>query len=407
MASIVLGSVGSAIGTSVGGAVGASIGQRVGQLVGGYAQQHLTGGGSRKRHVEGARLEDLAVQTSTYGRVIPSVYGTARVAGNIIWARPIKELQTTSTATTRSGGKGGGGLGGGGGSQTTTETTYSYYTNLAISICEGEVASIDRIWADAKLLSLGQYTIRMYKGSESQLADALIESYEGQTTAYRGLAYVVVEDFPLADFGNRIPNFTFEVTRKVPSANASGQTAEQLVTSVMMIPGSGEYVYDTTVQNKIVGESVGGQWVQRGNQVTLNIHNVQDDANVNIALDQLQATFPNFEYVGVVVNWFADSLDAASATIEPCVEYNDAIVSPNDWVMAGRTRTTARVIGKDGGKARYGGTPSDGSIIRLLQALNARGLKVFFYPMLMIDVAGKPWRGTMTCAPSAVSNFFY
>lgn len=406
MASIVLGSIGSAVGTAVGGPVGATIGQRAGQLVAGFAENAVSGRGTRKRHIEGARLEDLAVQTSTYGKVIPSIYGTARVAGNILWSRPIKELQTTTTTTTRSGGKGGG-VGGGGATQTTTETSYSYFATMAIAVCEGPIASIDRIWADAKLLSLGQYSIRIYYGSETQLPDALIESYEGETTAHRGLAYVVIEDFPLADFGNRIPNFTFEVTRRVPNAASTGLSAEQRVTSVMLIPGSGEYVYDTVVQNKIVGEDVGGQWVQRGNQVTLNMHNVQNIANVNLALDQLQNTFPNLEYVGVVVNWFASSLDAATAVVEPCVEYPATTrVVPNEWQVAGRTRATARVIGYDGDMPRYGGTPSDASIMRLLQALNARGLKVFFYPMMLVDVAGKPWRGEMSCASSAVVNFF-
>ena len=88
------------------------IGRAVGQMVGGAIDNKMTG--AHKRYSEGAWLEDLAVQTSTYGRVIPSVYGKARIGGNVIWARPIKELQTTSTTTIRSGGKGGGGGGGGG-----------------------------------------------------------------------------------------------------------------------------------------------------------------------------------------------------------------------------------------------------------------------------------------------------
>lgn len=410
MASIVLGSIGSAVGNAVGGsAVAMAIGQRAGQLVGSVVEQKLVGRGSRKRTIEGARLEELAVQTSTYGRVIPALYGTGRVAGNIIWARPIREMQTTTSTTTRSGGKGGaiGGGGGGGSTQTTVETSYSYYASLAVAICEGPVSSVSRVWADAKLLSLGQYNMRIYYGSETQLADSLIESYEGLTTAHRGLAYVVFEDFPLAEFGNRIPNFTFEVTRRVGSASQTQLNAEQRVTSVIMIPGSGEFVYDTVVQSKAVGEHVGGQWVQRGNQVAMNMHNVQGTANVNLALNQLQQTFPNLEYVGLVVNWFANSLDAATAVVEPCVEFpNTTQVSPNEWSVAGKTRSTARVISYDNGAPRYGGTPSDESILRLLQALSARGIKVFFYPMLLIDAPGKPWRGHMTCNAAAMANFF-
>lgn len=404
MASIVLGSIGSAAGNAVGGsAVSALLGRQAGQLVGGVIDQQLSRS-TRKRFVEGARLEELAVQTSTYGRIIPTIFGTARVAGNIIWAQPIKEMQTT-TSTTRSSGKGG--SVGGGASQTTVETSYSYYATMAVAVCAGPISSISRIWADAKLLSLGQYTMRIYTGTGEQLPDALIQAYEGDTTAHRDLAYVVFEDFPLADFGNRIPNFTFEVTRKIARPEPDQLTAEEQVTSVMLIPGSGEYVYDTVVQNKAVGEEVGGQWVQRGNQVTLNMHNVQNIANVHLALDQLLQTFPNLEYVGVVVNWFASSLHAASAVIEPCVEFPATTrVSPDEWVVAGRTRATARVITYDDGAPRYGGTPSDAGVVRLLQVLNERGLRVMFYPMLLVDAEGKPWRGHITASAANIPGFF-
>jgi len=64
------------------------------------------------------------VQASTYGKAIPVVYGNARIAGNVIWSRPINEHVTTSTQS--SGGGKGGGRGGGGGSVETTTTTYSY-----------------------------------------------------------------------------------------------------------------------------------------------------------------------------------------------------------------------------------------------------------------------------------------
>ena len=48
-------------------------------------------------------------------------------------------------------------------------------------------------------------------------ADALIEAIEGvdKAPAYRGLAYVVFEDLPLENFGNTIPQLSFEVIRQV------------------------------------------------------------------------------------------------------------------------------------------------------------------------------------------------
>jgi len=53
-----------------------------------------------------------------------------------------------------------------------------------------------------------KFTVR--DGNESQLPSALEESYHGvgQCSAHRGLFCIEFEDFQLADFGNRIPNFT-------------------------------------------------------------------------------------------------------------------------------------------------------------------------------------------------------
>ena len=98
---------------------------------------------------------------------------------------------------------------------------------------------VDRVWADSKLLDLSQGTYRVYNGSETQLPDVLMESYQGvgATPAYRGMAYVVIENFPLASYGNRIPNFTFEVTRRVSQKDAGDVPVESMVTSVMLIPG--------------------------------------------------------------------------------------------------------------------------------------------------------------------------
>ena len=360
-------------------------------------------GASSSRHSEGARLETLSVQSSTYGKMIPLVYGNVRLAGNVIWAQPIKEVATTTTTSQ-------GGKGGGGGTQTTTSTSYSYTATLAIAICEGEVDEVQRVWADAKLLDISQGTYRFYKGSQTQLPDSLIESIEGLSTtpAYRGLAYVVIEDFPLADFGNRIPNFTFEVRKKLLPVDVDGEAVEEMVKSIIMIPGSGEFVYDTAAQEKISGELVSGQWVQSGDRESINQHNPYGKANSLLALDQLTQTCPNVEWVGVVVNWFGTSLNAGSCIIKPGVEYptGGASTSPDSWEVGSYTRATAHQITYDGDSPRYGGTPDDASLLRYLNELKARGYNIFFYPMFLMDVTDKPWRGRVSGSTTEVANFF-
>ena len=98
MAVLALGVVGSALGSAIG--IGASAGWLGGVLLG-----NLLFGGGKGQNIEGPRIDDLSVQTSTYGAPIPLVYGTMRISGNVIWSTPLKETRTVKKS---SGGKGGG-----------------------------------------------------------------------------------------------------------------------------------------------------------------------------------------------------------------------------------------------------------------------------------------------------------
>jgi len=87
MAGIVLSSAGSALGGSVAGTVGSFVGQTLGQIAGNAIDDKIFGP-TRLPDVHGARLADLAVQTSSYGKMIPIVYGNIRIGGNVIWSQP-------------------------------------------------------------------------------------------------------------------------------------------------------------------------------------------------------------------------------------------------------------------------------------------------------------------------------
>ena len=404
MASIILSAAGAAVGNSlpvVGPLIGGAIGRTLGASVGGIIDDAIFG--VPERHREGARLADLSVQVSTYGKMIPLVYGTMRIAGNVIWSRPIKETATTTTSSS------GGGKGGGGGGTKTTTTTYSYSVSLAIAICEGKIQEVLRVWADARQLDLSQGTYRIYKGDEDQLPDPFIEGFEGigATPAYRGLSYVVIEDFPLGEFGNRIPNFAFEVKRPVKLADYGGQAVEDMITGMIMIPGAGEFVYDTILETKITGQYVGGNFVESGAREVVNQHTAEGVANAHVSLNQLAETCPNVDWVAVVVCWFGDSMDAGACTIKPGVEYqHTGITTPDAWSVAGYTRESARQVTLVDGNPRYGGTPSDAALVRYLTEVRARGYNILFLPLFFMDVEDKPWRGRVTGSSSNVSNFF-
>lgn len=390
MASILLSSAASSIG------IGGVFGKLAGSFVGRSIDSRIFGSDA-SYHSNGHRLKDFSIQSSSYGSLIPIIYGTVRTAGNIIWAKELKEKASTSTATTRTKG----------GKINRSHTDYAYFASLAVSICEGEIDEVIRIWADEKVLDLSLYNIRVYKGSEDQMPDPLIEAALGMDNvpAYRGQAYVVLEDFPLAEFNNRLPNFNFEVKRNVRSS--SSKCIEEKIESIVIIPGGGEFVYDTIAQTKMNGRNFGKTFAQVGAAKSINQHTPYGKANSLVSLDQLKTTLPNVKWVSVVVNWFGTSLNAEQCKVLPGVEFkDDATTCPDLWEVCARGRESAHLISKVNNKPQFGGTINDTSLLRYLKELKARGYKVLLYPMLFMDILGKPWRGKISGKPQEINKFF-
>jgi hypothetical protein len=84
MATLVLTVVGSAVGGPVGGAIGAMVGQQIDNII--FAPKAR----------QGPRLQELAVQTSSYGTQVPAIFGAMRVAGTVIWATDLVERRAKS-----------------------------------------------------------------------------------------------------------------------------------------------------------------------------------------------------------------------------------------------------------------------------------------------------------------------
>ena len=205
MASLVLGVVGGVVGFYVGGPVGAQIGFAIGSAAGSYVDAQMN-----TQHTEGPRLGDRSIQTSTYGAMLPITHGVMGLGGNVIWATDLEERSHTEDVD--GGGKGGFTPG-------VEQTVYEYFAHFAVSLGEGELDRIQRIWADGKLWydanaqAKGYMNWRLYKGTETQMPDPTMEAYlgVGNVPAYRGQAYVVFPELAVKDFGNRIPSLFFEV----------------------------------------------------------------------------------------------------------------------------------------------------------------------------------------------------
>jgi hypothetical protein len=401
----------SAIGSAIGGAVfpagfsflgasltGATIGRALGGVAGAYIDSALFGATGQSSVREGPRLADLTVTASTEGADIPRLYGRARLGGQIIWATNFEEEVVTSSAS-------GGGKGLGGGSAASGTTTFRYYANFGVALCEGEVTRLGRVWADGEEINLANYTYRFYAGSEDQMPDSLIEAKEGagNAPAYRGLAYVVFERLPLDDFGNRIPQLNFEVFRAVDDF-------ENQVRGVTLIPAAGEFAYSPT-EVRVDGGA--------GSTYSENLHTTLGASDFAVAVDQLEDVLPNCGAVSLFVAWFGSDLRCANCTIKPKVDTHDKGegTTPISWSVTGLTREDAEEVSTYILRPAYGGTPSDQTVIAAIQDLRVtRGFEVVFTPFLLMDIPAAngladpytaaadqpayPWRGRLTCDPA-------
>lgn len=200
------------------------------------------------------KLNDLRVSSSSYGRGIPKVWGSMRVTGNMFWATDFREekVYVTQKGKEKTGVKGEKKS-----KKGKAQPIYRYYANFAMGLCEGPMDQVVRIWADNNLIynklnpedpdlvgpgfsletededsgkrsqksmagkkgsggESGQFAWTFYPGDEDQKPDPYMESVQGngKVPAYRGLCYLMFQDFALQDFGNRIPTITAEVINK-------------------------------------------------------------------------------------------------------------------------------------------------------------------------------------------------
>jgi hypothetical protein len=404
MATIVLAAAGAAVGGSVGGTLAGlsavAAGRLAGATLGSVIDQKLLGAGSDA--VETGRIDRFRLSNSADGATVTEVYGRMRVGGQIIWASDFREEATTS-----------GGGGKGAPSQPTT-TRYSYSVSLAVAVCAGEITSISRVWADGEEIGREDLNLRVYPGSRDQQPDPVIEAIEGEgrVPAYRGTAYVVMEDLALERFGNRVPQFSFEVVRaEQPEALDFVEDLGQLVQGVALIPGTGEYALATSPV--YMGAS-------SGPQRAANLNSPSGQTDFVTAIDRLTEEIPVCGATSLVVSWFGDDLRCGSCTLRPKVERREEEAPSMPWSVSGLARAAAGEIAQVDGRPIYGGTPADASVVEAIRHLRASGQRVMFYPFILMeqqvgngledpwtgnpDQPHLPWRGRITTSVAPNRN---
>ncbi len=268
-----------------------------------------------------------------------------------------------------------------------TVTSYSYSVSLALGLCEGEISRVGRVWADGAEVPRDDLNMRVYRGTEDQFPDSKIEAIEGAgvVPAYRGLAYVVIEDLDLSRFGNRVPQFSFEVIR--PAQIAGHVSLADQIRGVAVIPGTGEYALATTPVHVAKGP---------GENTSVNVNTPAGKTDFAVSLEQLEEGLPNCGSALLVVSWFGDDLRAGRCQVQPKVEDTSAEGQGMPWAVSGRVRAGCPEIAKVEGRSIYGGTPADRSVVEAIAAMQAAGQDVVFYPFILMEQLGgnglaDPW----------------
>jgi len=236
---LVGGLVGAGVGFAIGGPAGAQFGFVVGAMAGRMIENEVS---DVNDSFTTESLGGIDLTSVNIGKMQPLIWGTDRVAGNIIWNSPRVSIETR-TEGTAAGGKGGFG----GPSAQPATSSITYRIDLAIGISGRPIESVKRIWADATLIfddsnqdnvtivagtptgdisptPLDEAPVKiaqhadsaqefiLFRGTEVQEPSSHIETFEGvgNVPGYRGVAYMLMKNLDLGSLG-RVPNFTFEV----------------------------------------------------------------------------------------------------------------------------------------------------------------------------------------------------
>jgi hypothetical protein len=164
----------------------------------------------------------LQFQSAQRGGVIPLVYGTTRVAVNIIDYDDFVSFQVNAQNATK--GKGGGGGKSGKSGQKITE----YSASFIAGVCQGPIVGFGQAWYDKYLTTVSAlpFVDSSNFGTDTQAPDPYWQSaHANKALAYAGTANVAFANYNMGP-STTLPNFSFEVLGVGSGSGINGMDAD-------------------------------------------------------------------------------------------------------------------------------------------------------------------------------------
>jgi hypothetical protein len=164
----------------------------------------------------------LQIQTSSGAVPISIVYGTNKIAPNVIWSGSFQTIPVSS-------GKGGGK--GGLFNTSSGPSGYDYRTAIMMGLCEGPITSVGAVWNGQTVSSLASgedYTnpLTLFNGATPQTTWGYLTGvFPSQALAYNGLAYICASDYDLGSSA-ALDSLSIEIYGTYNNSGANGADAD-------------------------------------------------------------------------------------------------------------------------------------------------------------------------------------
>jgi len=171
------------------------------------------------------RANGLQIQSSSYGKGLPIVYGRARTQGELIWYGDFQAVEHKQQT----------GKGGGGGNS----VSYTYSSSFMLALCEGAVKKLGKIWKGSGTVSLAQMNGTFKTGAAGQTpwshfsgAPATTDNLSYPFVSWAAFLNVKLGSSPSA------PNLNFEVYGLLPFSSTIDDAEPSAIITDLMTSGT-------------------------------------------------------------------------------------------------------------------------------------------------------------------------